>query len=168
MADLRHALAIHAELRDRLKTVYGLDDNDPTLIDTLEGLSDLDAAIAAVVREAREAETFAGGLGGIIKAAQDRKARILAKAELLRGAASWAMQDAGLTKITMPDLTIIMARGRPQIVIDDEAGLPPDCVTVVTTTKPDRAAIKSKLDAGEDIIGARYSNAAPVLTVRSS
>jgi len=167
MTDLRHALAIHAELRDRLKAAYSLDDDDPALIDTLEGLSDLDAAIAAVIREAREAETFAGGLGGIVKAAQDRKARLLAKAERLRGVASWAMQDAGLAKITVPDLTIIMARGRPQIVINDEASLPSDCVTVVTTTKPDRTAIKSRLDAGDDIPGAHYSNAAPVLTVRA-
>ena len=165
--DLRHAIAIHAELRDRLKAVYGLDDDDPALIDTLEGLSDLDAAIAAVVREAREAEANASALDTIIEANRQRKVRWERKRESLRDLASWAMAESNLKKITTPDLTISVRAGKPKIIID-EGALAAEFIKSIITTKPDREAVKAAVDAGNVPNGVTVGNAAPVLIVRTS
>lgn len=164
--DLRHAIAIHAELRDRLKAVYGLDDDDPALIDTLEGLSDLDAAIAAVVREAREAEANANALDTIIEANRQRKARWERKRESLRDLASWAMSEANLKKIVTADLTVSLRAGKPKIIID-EGALAVEFMKSVVTTKPDRDAVKAAVEAGSVPNGVTVSNAAPVLSVRA-
>lgn len=167
MTDLRHALAIHTELRDRLKAAYSLDDDDPALIDTLEGLSDLDAAIAAVVREAREAEANANALDTIIEGNRQRKARWERKRESLRDLASWAMAESGLKKITTPDLTVSLRAGKPKIIID-EGALAAEFMKSIITTKPDREAVKAAVDAGNMPNGVTIGNAMPILSVRAS
>jgi len=166
MADLRHALAIHAEMHDRLKAVYGLDDDDQTLADTLEGETDLNEGIASVVREAREAEANANALDTIIEANRQRKARWERKRESLRDLASWAMSEAGLKKIVTSDLTISVRAGKPKITID-EGALAAEFIKSIITTKPDREAIKAAVEGGNVPDGVRIDNAMPVLTVRA-
>ncbi|MBV8473951.1 MAG: hypothetical protein JO107_02825, partial [Hyphomicrobiales bacterium] len=65
----------YAVLRDALMKQYDLDAEDETLLDTLEGATDLHEALARAAREAQRREAMADAMGAIIKDNQERKAR---------------------------------------------------------------------------------------------
>ncbi len=167
LPDLHRSVVIHNELKDRLKTIFGLEDDEQTLSDTLEGESDLQDALAEVVREARRAEAMADAVEAIMDANRVRKARHDARADRLRALVAWAMSETSLKKISAPDLTISFRAGKPSVVIEDETCLPSHHVTEIRSTKPNKASIKDALEAGESVTGARLSNGACGITVRA-
>src|SRR6202049_563081 len=73
--DLRHNLAEYQYLRERLKADFP-DADEPTLGDTLEGLSTLPEALAAVVRSYLDDLALAAALGLRIGDMQERLGRI--------------------------------------------------------------------------------------------
>jgi hypothetical protein len=58
------------------------------------------------------------------------------------------------TRFSFPNHELI-SRKSQAIEIDDEEGLDPQWLTVTTTTKPDKAAIKAAIKAGQQIPGAQ-------------
>jgi hypothetical protein len=58
------------------------------------------------------------------------------------------------TRFSFPNHELI-SRKSQAIEIDDEEGLDPQWLTVTTTTKPDKTAIKAAINAGQQIPGAR-------------
>ena len=164
--DVSRAVALHKEISDRIATAFSLAEDDPFLIDTVQGESDLEAALAKVIREAKQIEAMAGGIDDILDAAKARQTRMRETVERLRSIVAWAMDDTGLKKITAPDMTLSVRPGRQKLVIDDESLLPPALTKVETKTKPDRDAIAAALDLGQTVLGARFANGSTVLTVR--
>lgn len=167
MHDLSTATTVYKAMKERLMSEFGLDENEETLRDTLEGATDLQDLIAKAAREARHEEAMAKAIADIVSEAQERKNRRLAKAERLRGAISWAMQDAGLPKIDAPDMTISQRMGQPKVVYtdDDPARWPDDMC--VTKRELDKQKIKAALMSGESLPAAHLGNVMPVLTIRS-
>ena len=84
-----------------------------------------------------------------------------------------ARSDAGRAEALETSLVLVLTRLQPAatrfsfpnhelssressaVVIDDEALLDPEWLTVKTTTQPDKAAIKEALKAGRQIAGAQ-------------
>jgi hypothetical protein len=168
--ELSAAATAYARLKDDLIAATGMDDGDECLIDTLEGETDLNEVIIRAIREAKRSEAMADAMGEIIKANQERKARHARSGEAIRAAVAKAMQDAGLTKITAPDLTISQSwrKSAPKVIEPDE--LPEWARVEKIVFKPDLDAIKeafSEDPTGFACPGVIVTNAQPVLTVRS-
>lgn len=163
---LEHQARIAAEMRAQIAAEFHLGEEDEAVTDTLEGLSDLPELIAAADKELARAEAHAEGLAGLIKSEQARKARLEAKAERLRSAIAFAMQEAGFRKLSLPMGTLSLSQGKPTLVIteDNMTRIPPEFKKV--TESPDKAAIREALARGEQLDFAHLGNAAPTLTIR--
>ena len=114
MLDVPRNVAIFNETRDRIALAFDLDKDDQAVIDTASGETNLEELLAAALREARMAGEMAEGAKRIIDATRARQERLKLKAESLRKAVSWALAEAGLQKITAPDLTASLGHGRPK------------------------------------------------------
>src|SRR5215203_3806006 len=95
---LESQIFLHTELRRRLLELEP-DLDETTLLDTLEGMTDLNEAIAEVVRSALIDAAYAGGLKGRIEEMKERLARLEARSDKKRKLALETMEAAGMPKI---------------------------------------------------------------------
>jgi len=165
---LDQSLRVYQDLKERLMIEYGLADEDPALLDTLEGATDLHERLVILARKAVEAESFAEAVGSIIADNRERKARFERSADKLRNLVAWGMQEAGIPKIAAPDMTLSQRIGPKSLAttIDPESA---DDRFVITKTEKrfDTKAIRAALEAGEELDWARLNNGAPSLTIRT-
>lgn len=117
-----------------------------------------------VVRRIEDARALEQGTAERVKELQERKSRFARRIDGLRALAFKVMNTADIKKAELSTATLSIRNGAPQVIVHDEASLPVDCVK--TKIEPDKAAIKSKLQAGDDVPGAYLSNAEPTLSVR--
>lgn len=160
---LSRSVGIHRRLKQRLIDLYDLEEDDPTLIDTLEGVSDLNEAIVQILREARYAGSQAEALKGLISEMGVRKERFERKEASLRNSATWAMEESGLSRIDAPDMTITVRPGKPKLIIDDDR-LPQEFKKA--RWSPDKALVQAAVDHGNVPEGVEIANGGSVLTVR--
>jgi hypothetical protein len=97
-----------------------------------------------------------------------RMARKSQRIERRKGAIMAAMELAGVQKLELASATVSVGKGKPAVIITNEAALPPGYVRTKTTVTPDKVAILKALQQLEDVPGAVLSNAIPILTVRKS
>jgi hypothetical protein len=164
---LKAAGVNHSELREKLKTDFGLQDGEEALVDTLDGLSDFKEMCAAAIREIKFREAQAVALKGLIADMKARLDRIERSADHARATLAEAMLNAHEYKLALPDYTVSARKGAAKLIIDDTE-LPDGFKTPVITTKPNRDAIKAALDAGKSVPGVRLSNPEPVLAIRGA
>lgn len=164
MTEISTVLSIHQTIRSRI-IALDADIDEVTLADTLEGLSDLNEIVAAVVRGALFDEALAAGLKAHIVVLQNRHARIARRAEARRQLARDAMIEAGLKKIAAPDFTLSVRPGSPSLIVTAEADVP---AAYWRPRDPvlDRAGLMADLKAGAPIPGVALSSPEPVLSVR--
>ena len=164
MTSLSVSLAAHRTIRERIITLEA-DIDEQTLADTLEGLTDLQEVVAAVVRAALFDEALAEGLKVHIHALEDRLRRLNERAEGRRRIARDAMVEVDLRKIAAPDFTLTVRTGSPALVVVDEAVILP-AYWVPREPRLDRAGLLSDLKNGLEVAGVQLSNPGPVLSVR--
>jgi hypothetical protein len=165
MNKLMFSRATYSAIRERLLAEDpGLDEQ--TLADTLEGLTDLNEVIAAIVRAAVTDEALSDGLRARIGEMLDRQARLDDRAAKRRQIACDAMVGAAINKITAPDFTISLRAGTPQLVVTDEAVIP-QSYWVPRKPRLDRQSLHADLKRGTTVEGATLSNSEPVLSVRT-
>jgi hypothetical protein len=155
---------LYVELRNRLISEHP-DLDETTLADTLEGETDLQERIVRICRAAREAECQADVVSLMASDLAARKKRHEDRAQRLRDIALWAMEESGIPKIAAPDMTIGIAKGRVSVKVTDPYAIPPHLCAF--DPRPDKAAIKTALEAGEDVPGAVLSNSGPSLSLRT-
>lgn len=168
IAPLDHATRVYAELKSRLMQDEGLAEDDQTLADSLEGITDLHEQIAAVLREAAVADSYASGLEALIDTMSTRCDRLREKKRKLRAHALWAMQEAGLPKITAPDMTISVRKEKPSVEYRkgfDPASAPDAYRIDETVSRLNKDAIRAALDAGEMLDFAWIKNGKPSISV---
>ena len=165
MTNLRNDLAIHAELKARLLAQFPAEDEE-SLADTLEGISDLNDKLVRLFESASEDQLMVDSLAVRIGEMHERKARLAARYDSKRALIAWAMQEAGIKKIENALVTLSLRNMPPSVVITDEAALPSLMVKVKTVTSPDKAAIKAALEAGIEVAGASLSNGSQTLSAR--
>jgi hypothetical protein len=164
MLGIPHSLTVYRSIRDRIVALEG-DIDEATLADTLEGCTDLNEAVAAVVRSALEDEALAEGLKGHIEALQERFRRLGERASRRRAVARDAMIEVDLRKITAPDFTASVRPGSPALVVTDEKAIPSP-YWQPREPRLDRLELIRDLKSGHSIAGAELSNPEPVLSVR--
>ncbi len=164
MTQITHGVTIYQTIRDRIIAVEsGID--EATLADTVEGVTNLNEVLAAVVRSALIEEAMAEGLKGHISALQDRLERLLRRAAARREIVREAMLDVNLKKVTAPDFTLTLRAGSPGVVVMDENTIP-EGYWEAREPRLDRSRLLTDLKYGVVVDGAMLSNPEPVLAVR--
>ena len=162
---LATAARVMAELRERLKADFGLEDGEEALEDTLEGASDLPEMLAGMVRKAKRAEAYAEAMKAVIRDNQERKSRFEKQSETIRGQVAWAMEEAGLKKLPLADLTVTLSAGRPPVVIPNDAEVPDTLCQFKREVS--KTAVRLYLGTSGPQPWAYLGNAQPTLTIRS-
>ncbi len=139
-------------------------EDDVMRLDTIDGGTNLVPLLSRIVTARNERLALAEGLNLYIKELTERRDRFSRGADGLKGLALKLMATASLPKIELPEATLSVGAGRSSVSITDIAALPQG--TFTTERKPDKAAIKALLDAGEDIPGAALVTGENTLTVR--
>ena len=163
---LSNSVRIIAELRERLKAEFALDDGDESLETTLQGESDLPEQIAILARHALRCEAMAEGMKALIKDNQDRKARLELRAEKLRKMITWAMDDSGMKKLPTPDMSLSIRPGTAPLVINDSIPVPREFCRV--KYEIDKMLVRLTLEEGKELPFAKLGNASQVLTIRKT
>jgi hypothetical protein len=141
------------------------DIDEETLADTLEGCTDLQQMLVAVLKAAHEDECRIEVIEKQIGKLKERADRFQARAEKARATVARIMEEAGIKKLSAPELTASLRRLPPKLLITDEAQIPADYM-ILPPPKPDRSLIKRALDDGYVIPGVTLSNGSVSLTVR--
>jgi hypothetical protein len=163
--DIVHSFAVHEFLREQLRTEFPDVDED-TLRDTLEGLSSLPEALAAVLRSYLDDLTLAAALGMRIDDMQERLSRIELRADKKRGLVTSVMERADIKKLAEPDFTASLRSSPPAVVITAEGEIP-QSYWKPQPPKLDRQGISAALKSGAAVPGAVLSNPEMVLSVRT-
>lgn len=162
---LTHALSEHLVIRSELQAAF-VDIDDETLRDTLEGLSSLPEAIAAVIRAYLEDLSLAAAVGSRITDMQERLARFEARAEKKRALVTQVMERADLKKLQEPDFTVSLRAVPPALVVSDETAIPTDYWKPLPP-KLDKKSLIASLNAGQVVPGAALGNGGTTISVRT-
>ena len=162
---LRIELGKYQLLKERLVAIYSLDD-EKTLADTLEGITNLHEMIAALIRSALVDEALQAGLRTRLEEMRQRLTRLAERGLKKRQLALEAMNEAGLKKLEQPDFTASARLGAPPLVVNSEKAIP-EGYWIPQPPKLDRQTLTSDLRRGDHVPGACLGNAAPILTVRT-
>lgn len=169
-APLSTDVKVYQQIKERLMRDFCLGEDDQALIDTLDGLSDLKERISILARRANERKYLAAGLKALIEDQKLRMKRLEDGEEKLRELVAWAMQEAGIDKITAPDMTISQRMGVPPLIvepIDPEPFAKSDFVRTKTIYSWDKDAIGRALNEGRLVPFAHFGNPRPQLTIRT-
>ena len=162
---LVHSLAEHQYLRERLQAEFPEADEE-TLRDTLEGLSLLPEALAAIVRSYLDDLDLAAALGIRISDMQERLSRFEQRADKKRELVTSVMERANIKKLAEADFTASLRAVPPSVVIIDEAQIPQD-YWKPQPPRLDRQGLSAALKSGSAIPGAALSNSQITISVRT-
>ncbi len=137
-----------------------------TLMDTLEGETDLHEAIEALVRSALEDEAYVSGLKGRMEELSARMDRLKHRVQVKRELALEVMEETGLKKIEACDFTVSLRQGAPKVLVTSQDDIP-EWFFVPQPAKLDKRSLLDALKAGTSISGVELSNGAPSLSVRT-
>lgn len=155
----------YAELRRRLIEADPEID-ETTLLDTLEGATNLQEAIGEVIRAALEEEALADSLRSRMASMRERLERIEASSARKRDVAQAVMEDAGIEKILEPDFTVSLRVSPPAVAVVNEAEIP-EPYWIPQPPKLDRKGILDTLKTGTRVPGATFTNAKVSLAIRT-
>jgi hypothetical protein len=161
--DLRSLIPAHREIVERVREMFPEETDETALADTIEGESDLPAAIISVLRAAIEREVTAEALADLIDTMTARKRRFTEGARNLRGAALHTMEEVGLRKLAAPDMTVSVGTTKPRVLITDEAAVPDEFVRITRT--PSKTDIAKAMMEGREVPGVTLGNPETHLTI---
>ncbi len=162
---LHRELSNHQYLRARLEEEFP-DADEETLVDTLEGLSNLPDMLAEVCRSMLDDQAMVSALRERVGDMQERCGRIEARARKKRELVCSVMERADLKKVMEPDLTVSLRPARPPLAVVDEE-LVPEAFWKPQSPKLDRQGLIATLSAGRDVPGAILGNAPMTISVRT-
>jgi hypothetical protein len=158
-------LSSELQSASRIREIMAEYDDPQLILDSIEGETNLNEAIAVVYEETAEDEILLAGLAEKIKELTARKQRVEKSIEDRRNIILMAMDRAGLKTIRTPLATLSHRDVAPGPIIADEAIIParfwkqPDPVL-------DKQAINQAVKAGEIIPGVGKSNGGISLSIR--
>lgn len=166
MANISKAVFDHKRLREKLLTQFpDLSDDEQALADTLEGESNLDQKLIALLRSADDDAMLVRGISDRVAELTERKDRLEQRVEAKKAVALWAMTEAGLPKLQAPDFTASVVAKRTSVIITDESAIPAGYL-VEAAPKHDKTLIGKALKDGFAVPGCVLSNGGETLTIR--
>lgn len=167
---IANAARIVSELRERLKSEYGLSDGEDALEDTLEGASELPELLAMMARDAVQALDYHEAIEQRIRIMKERSYRLEVRHDKIRAAIAWALQEAGWKRVpsdSIPEMSVTLSNGKRPLVIENEAEIPTLFLRFKTVTEVKRKELREWLEDGNQMPAARLGNSQPVLTIRT-
>jgi hypothetical protein len=162
---LNVSLSHHQYLLERLRAEFP-DADEETLADTVEGLSDLDDAIAVIVRSRLEDLAMISALQARRDDMQQRLARLSSRAETKKAVITDALARSGLKKILREDFTLSLRPGTAALQVIDEVQIPENFWRE-QPAKLDRQGLISCLKQGDEVPGAVLTNGSQTIAVRT-
>jgi len=137
---------------------------DEDWIATLESETSFEELLTSVVRRIEDTKALMIGTADRFEELKSRKDRFEHRLDVLRNLALTIMQAAELAKVELPEATLSLRAGQPQLIIEDPFFVPEDFCVISRTL--DRNAVKNALKAGRTVPGFELSNSPPSLTIR--
>jgi hypothetical protein len=141
--------------------------DEETLADTLEGITNLQEMIAAVIRSALVDEALQAGLRTRLEEMRRRLERLKERSAKKRQLALEAMCEVGLKKLEQPDFTASARAGPPSLVVVSEGQIPAE-YWLPQPPKLARQALLADLKRGREVAGIQLGNPKPTLAVRTT
>lgn len=162
---LSMSLSHHAYLLKRLREEFPEADEE-TLMDTVEGLSDLDEVIAEIARSRLDDLALTDALRRRRDDMQTRLSRLTDRAEKKKALIADALERSGVKKIMRDDFTLSLRAGTPGLQVSEEEAIPEE-YWQAQPPKLDRQAVLAALKRGEAVPGASLSNSSPTISLRT-
>lgn len=159
------SLSHHAYLLERLRSEFP-DADEETLLDTVEGLTDLDEVIAEIVRSRLEDLALVEALQNRRDIMQERLGRLKWRADKKKELITEALDRSGLKRIQREDFTLSLRPGAAGLQVIDEAAIP-EPFWRPQPPKLDRQALLAALKDGAAVPGAVLNNPAPTIALRT-
>ena len=163
--ELQNELLHYEYLRDQLAAQFS-DADEETLLDTLEGITDLHEAISTVMRARLDDLTLASALKSRITNMQERLSRIDTRAEAMKTVIVTVMDRAGIKKITDPEFTLSLRPVSPGLELINEALIPEE-FWAPQPPRLNRRDLLNTLKAGDAVPGAVMGNGGMTISVRT-
>lgn len=167
---IQRAFTALAAARSRLLELDpGMPQEDPKLWqDMLEGEAQGDpyATLDKLIGGALETKAHVEGLRLYRQTLSERLVRLEAREDRLRGIAQRMLEQLDIETLVRPAYTARISEGRVKVVPNKDAKDMPERFQRVTI-EVDKEALAAALKAGEDNVPAHWSNAEPVLNLRT-
>ena len=158
-----------ARLRDDLLAKYHeLHDDEQALADTLEGLTNFDAMVSAIILSSLEDKVMAAAIDARLEDLTMRGQRYLHREAKKRELAADIMALSGTRKITHAEFTASLKASPPRVIITEECDVPDEFKKIVPATwNFDKKAIRDVLQSGQPVPGATLSNQPDTIQIRT-
>ena len=140
-------------------------DDDELTHDMVEGETDLFEAIEAALDEMDACDITATGCKAKEVEIANRRKRVEARQEKLRGLIEQALLVADIPQVKLPTATISVARVPPKPLIDDESAIPSE-FWVPQAPKLDKNAVNTAVRDGRIVPGVTMTNGGTTLKIR--
>ncbi len=162
---LVHELTYHEHLREQIKNEFP-DIDEETLADTLEGLTNLNEMLGAVVRSHLDDMAMVEALKARVADMQDRLSRIGKRAEKKREIVTSVMEQAELKKLAEADFTVSLRASSAPLVVTEEGDVP-EPFWKPQAPKLDRLGLIAALKSGAQVPGAVLGNPRMAIAIRT-
>lgn len=157
---------LEREFADLVAAYPELAEDEELRADTIEGETDAYRVLGKIVAIERDANSMVLAIGERAKELAARKDRYTRRKDAMRALLLRLLKAADLNKVSLPEATVSVGKGRAGVEIVDESLLPDNVVKL--KREPDKTAIKAVLDAGEHVPGAVLREGQPSVTVRAA
>lgn len=155
--DLGHVKAWAEKIREQT-------DDAETFLDTLDGQTDAIDVLRRCVLARAEAAAQEAATKDLAATYTARAKRLAEKQDSLSAFMGEILDAIGETKVSLDVATVSRMAGRPKVSVIDEDQIPTQLTKA--TYKPDLAAIKAQLEAGESVPGAELITGNKSINVR--
>jgi hypothetical protein len=162
---LVHELTYHEHFREQIKNDFP-DIDEETLADTLEGLTNLNEMLGAVVRSHLDDMAMVDALKSRVGDMQDRLSRISKRAEKKREIVTSVMEQADLKKLAEAEFSVSLRASSAPLVVTEEGAIP-EPYWKPQAPKLDRQGLIAALKSGEQISGAVLGNPRMTIAIRT-
>ena len=162
---LIHELTYHEHLREQIKNEFP-DIDEETLADTLEGLTNLNEMLGAVVRSHLDDMAMVDALKSRVADMQDRLSRISKRADKKRELVTSVMEQADLKKLAEADFTVSLRPSSAPLVVTEEGSIP-EPYWRPQAPKLDRLGLIAALKSGGQVPGAVLGNPRMTIAIRT-
>ena len=160
-----HELTHHQYLREQLENEFPETDEE-TLADTLEGLTNLNEMLSAVVRSHLDDMAIIDALKSRVADMQDRLTRISKRADKKRELVISVMEQADLKKLAEADFTVSLRSSSAPLVVTEEETIP-EPFWKPQSPKLDRQGLIATLKSGAQVSGAVLGNPRMTIAIRT-
>lgn len=139
--------------------------NDEDWSLALSSETELDEILTQVVRMIENSKAFVEGTDLRMEELATRQMRFKRRIEAYRSLLMKLMEAAGVPKRELAEATISLRAVAPKVVGDADADFLPDDLVVIER-RPNKAAIKAALEAGQVVKGYELSNGGQTISIR--